>query len=66
MGLSDDFREEAEAHWKFLQKLSFHRLVINDVPHYDEATVKYLYVEAMAHGFKHGKQRFEKKADAET
>lgn len=46
-----DFREEAEKHWQFLEIL-----LINP----DTATtsiplerVKYLYIEAMVHGYKH-------------
>jgi hypothetical protein len=52
--MTDDFRTEAEEHWKFLEPL-LHDIVINDVKHLNITVVKYLYVEALVHGFKHGK-----------
>jgi hypothetical protein len=46
--MSDDFREEAEAHWRFIEKLLDAQIPIEKV--------HYLYVEAMIHGFKHHRQ----------
>ncbi len=43
-----DIKRLAEAHWEWLEPLL--------LPHYDSlaiATMKYLYITAMVHGFKH-------------
>ncbi len=56
--MSENFREEAEEHWKFVEGL-----VIKMITGYwTEVTMdkkvleifKYLYVEGMVHGYKHG------------
>jgi hypothetical protein len=52
--VEDAFRKDAECHWEFLRPLKFYTVIINGVRMYDEATVKYLYVEALIHGHKHG------------
>lgn len=45
-----NFREEAEAHWKFISELLETAGVdLNELHHF-------LYVEAMVHGYKHRKQ----------
>lgn len=42
----DDFREKAEAHWKYTFDLITQLL----------RTMGWLYIEAMVHGYKHGKE----------
>ena len=51
-----DFREEAEQHWEFVKRLLTPPFVVNDVNFYSEDKLKYLYVEAMVHGYKHAKE----------
>jgi hypothetical protein len=49
--LTETFREEAEAHWRFLEPLLEFPL--------SKEKAKHLYVEAMVHGFKHCSQQRE-------
>ena len=52
-----DFREEAEKHWKYTEGL-VQKLVWTDVV-LDKKVLEifeYLYVEAMVHGFGHGRE----------
>lgn len=55
-GLTDkpqyNFRSQAEAHWTFIERLLEQQVPIEKV--------KYLYVEAMVHGYKHAKQEPQK------
>jgi hypothetical protein len=46
--VTQEFREEAEKHWQFIEKLLDVQVSIEKV--------HYLYVEAMVHGFKHSQQ----------
>jgi hypothetical protein len=48
--MSEDFREEAEKHWKFINDLLDKMTEINEFP---IEMIHYLYVEAMIHGYKH-------------
>lgn len=46
--MTEDFREDAEKHWKFIEKLlRTYGLEASEETHW-------LYVEAMVHGYKHG------------
>ena len=54
--MTEDFRKEAEEHWKFVQTIITPPITINDVKHFTEDLLHYLYVEAMIHGYKHAKQ----------
>jgi hypothetical protein len=58
--MSDDFREEAEKHWGYTKglfdRVHLEDLVMEDIPD----LLHYLYVEAMVHGFGHGKEYAEK------
>jgi hypothetical protein len=62
--MSEDFRKEAELHWKFIEPL----LVDNEVEETEVPLekVKYLYVEAMVHGFKHHKQLTERESQSKV
>ena len=57
----DDFREEAEKHWFFIEKLlnsqCSEKIVLDKV---SIETTHYLYVEAMIHGYKHAKEDLHK------
>jgi hypothetical protein len=56
--MSADFREEAEKHWQFIEKLLEPQVPIEKV--------KYLYVEAMVHGYKHAIQTIPAKQSEDT
>jgi len=43
-----NFRAESEAHWNFIEKLLDQQVPLEKV--------KYLYIEAMVHGYKHALQ----------
>lgn len=45
---NSDFRKTAEAHWAFIEKLLDAQVPLEKV--------KYLYIEAMVHGYKHATQ----------
>jgi len=48
----DNFRKEAEEHWKFIEKILQEFPENSDIP---LNLVRFLYVEAMVHGYKHAK-----------
>lgn len=51
--MADDFRKEAEEHWKFIEQLLNKTI---DLDKESRALIHFLYVEAMIHGAKHGKE----------
>jgi hypothetical protein len=55
--MSKDFRAEAEAHWEFIEKL----LDTCTTETVTKETLKFLYIEAMVHGYKHAIQEDKEK-----
>lgn len=50
---SDDFREDAEKHWAFIEKMLLTLESKFNVDHLK--FLHFMYVEAMVHGYKHAK-----------
>lgn len=53
--MSEDFRQESEEHWRFIEKLLW-AVTEEGTKGINFETARVLYVEAMVHGFKHGKE----------
>jgi hypothetical protein len=50
----DSFRKEAEEHWQFIDELL--KTIEDDSGMVPYETLRYLYIEAMIHGYKHAKE----------
>jgi hypothetical protein len=53
--MSEEFREEAEKHWKFVEGL----LLKFPIDEFHLSIIKYLYITALIHGFGHGRELYE-------
>lgn len=52
----NDFREEAEQHWKFAEQFIIKLSKWKNAPKIEDGLlelIQFLYVEAMIHGYKH-------------
>lgn len=52
------FREQAEAHWKYSEGIIRRCLDLQPITEEEEIIelIRYLYIEGMVHGYKHGKE----------
>jgi hypothetical protein len=56
--INKDFREEAKKHWDFIELLLKTYTEEENKTTVSMACCKMLYIEAMIHGYKHGKEDF--------
>jgi hypothetical protein len=54
--MTQEFREEAEKHWQFIETLLKTYTEEENKTTVSMACCKMLYIEAMVHGYKHAKQ----------
>jgi hypothetical protein len=62
MSEGEEFRKTAETHWQFIETLLNETKRDNDSvenQYYRGRLLHYLYIEAMVHGYKHGKQIYD-------
>ncbi len=53
----NDFKEKAQAHWGYTEQIIMLTVSEEERPYFEKTYIplmKYLYIQAMCHGFKHG------------